>query len=257
MISRIHDRLGTAGFIVAIVALIAALGGSAYAANAALSGKQKKEVEKIAKKYAGKPGTNGTNGTNGSNGAAGAKGDKGDPGTPGTNGVDGVSPKGTNFVGAKAPCTNGGVEYKGATTNLVCNGKDGEIAPDVLPSGKTEAGSWSALTGEEAFIPLTWSIRLADGLDGANVHVVNGAPTTECPGSAAEPEAAAGHLCVYVGTIAFGATPELTGPYPADATEAEVFENEEEGAATSGAFLYMRGGGAATALWGTFAVTAP
>ena len=58
MIERIHQKLGTAGFVIAIVALIAALGGTALAA-AKLNGTQKKEVEKIAKKYAGKPGAAG------------------------------------------------------------------------------------------------------------------------------------------------------------------------------------------------------
>ncbi|MBA3867401.1 MAG: hypothetical protein H0X42_13840 [Solirubrobacterales bacterium] len=53
-ISRIHQKLGTAGFIISIVALVAALGGGAYAASGGLSGKQKKEVEKIAKKDSAK-----------------------------------------------------------------------------------------------------------------------------------------------------------------------------------------------------------
>lgn len=257
MISRMHDRLGTAGLIVAIVALVAAVGGSAFAAskNAPLTGKQKKEVEGIAKKYAGKPGTNGTNGSNGSNGAQGAKGDKGDPGAPGAAGAPGApgaageSPKGTDFTGTKGKCTNGGVEYKGATTNLVCNGKDGSSSP-------TQTGTWAVLSPGEALVPLTWSTPLADGIAGTNVHIVNGAPTADCPGSASEPQAEPGHLCVYVATIAFGATPEIVGPFRGDATQAEAFENEEEGASPSGAFLYVRGGVEA-GLWGTFAVTAP
>ena len=52
MLTRIHRKLGTAGFVISIVALVAALGGGAYAASGGLTGKQKKEVEKIAKKYA-------------------------------------------------------------------------------------------------------------------------------------------------------------------------------------------------------------
>ncbi|HVV72142.1 MAG TPA: hypothetical protein VHI52_11700 [Verrucomicrobiae bacterium] len=56
-IQRIHQKLGTAGLIVAIVALVAALAGGAYAAGGGLSGKQKKEVTKIAQveaeKFAG------------------------------------------------------------------------------------------------------------------------------------------------------------------------------------------------------------
>ena len=49
MISKLHNRLGTAGFVVAIIALVAALSGGAYAAQQAnLSKQQKKEVKKIA-----------------------------------------------------------------------------------------------------------------------------------------------------------------------------------------------------------------
>ena len=75
------------------------------------------------------------------------------------------------------------------------------------------------------------------------------------PARLPQPEAEAGHLCVYVATIAFGATPTIGGPYPADATQSEVFEFEEEGASPSGVFLYLTGGEAA--IWGTFAVAAP
>ena len=82
-ISRIHQKLGTAGFVISIVALVAAMGGGAYAASGGLNGKQKKEVEKIAKKYAGKPGAAGPAGSNGSNGA------KGDTGATGAEGKQG------------------------------------------------------------------------------------------------------------------------------------------------------------------------
>ena len=55
MFSKLHERLGTAGFVVAIVALVAALAGTAFAA-AGLNGKQKKEV-KIRQAVRGKPGS--------------------------------------------------------------------------------------------------------------------------------------------------------------------------------------------------------
>jgi hypothetical protein len=48
MLRRVHQKLGTAGFVISIVALVAALGGGAYAASGSLSGKQKQEVSKIA-----------------------------------------------------------------------------------------------------------------------------------------------------------------------------------------------------------------
>ena len=51
MFSRIHEQLGTAGFVISIVALVFAMAGGAIAANGGLNGKQKKEVKKFAKKY--------------------------------------------------------------------------------------------------------------------------------------------------------------------------------------------------------------
>jgi hypothetical protein len=50
MLSRLHNKVGTAGLVVAIVALVAALAGSAYAAKDVLTKQEKKQVEKIAKK---------------------------------------------------------------------------------------------------------------------------------------------------------------------------------------------------------------
>ena len=73
MFSRMHNKLGTAGLLVAIVALVFAMVGGAYAAKGALTGKQKKEVEKIAKKYAGKPGAQGPQGAAGLVGPKGAQ----------------------------------------------------------------------------------------------------------------------------------------------------------------------------------------
>jgi hypothetical protein len=65
-IRKVHEKLGTAGFIISIVALVAAMGGGAYAASGGLTKKESKEVEKIAKKYAGKyagkPGADGADG---------------------------------------------------------------------------------------------------------------------------------------------------------------------------------------------------
>jgi hypothetical protein len=263
MFSSIRDRFGTAGMIVAIVALVAALGGSAYAANAALSGKQKKEVKKIAKEYAGKPGAPGANGTNGSNGAQGAKGDKGDAGTTGTNGTNGVSPKGTTFTGSKGSCTEGGIEYVGASTNFVCNGEAGpEGSPwtvdGVLPSEKTETGAWAAAYEEVgSFVPLSFTIPLPDALD--EDHVIKLAATyngegeaTEeeenCPGKASDPKAAPGFLCVYLG-----------GDVTATTVIEKIFDPAvgsagPSGAATSGAALILGTPGFGS---GTWAVTAP
>lgn len=190
MISRIHDRLGTAGFVVAIVALVAALSGVAIAAGGGLTGKQKKEVTKIAKKYAGKQGPEGKQGPQGAPGAAGAPGAKGDPGAPGTPGAPGEA--GMCSI-SKPEC--------------------------VLPPGATETGNWSfsapsgGIAGyatislplqanpELEINPVDHIVWVAPEVESEEERVVTngGEPydTTHCPGTTADPEALPGYLCVY------------------------------------------------------------
>jgi len=81
MFSRLHNRLGTAGFVLAIVALVAAVAGTAFAATG-LNGKQKKEVKTIVRKMI-KQIPPGPAGAAGLNGAVGPAGPQGDPWTAG------------------------------------------------------------------------------------------------------------------------------------------------------------------------------
>ena len=173
MLTRIHQKLGTTGFVIAIVALITALGGTALAASGALSGKQKKEVEKIAKKFAGKPGP------------AGATGPAGTPGTNGTNGKDGAP-------GKEGPEGKQGLPGQDGTTGFT----------KTLPEGKTETGHWSAASpnGTRTVAAISFNIPLAKALGENEVHYIgqtgNG---TTCPGTEEEPEAEPGNFCVYSG----------------------------------------------------------
>jgi hypothetical protein len=202
LISRIHSKLGTAGLIVAIVALVAALGGGAYAAGGGLNGKQKKEVKKIAKKYGkpgprGKNGQNGINGVNGAPGQAGAKGDKGDKGDTGPEGPEGKQGK-QGIQGVQGE-----------------PGEDGETGfTATLPPGETETGTWAVgnHVAGGAYVPLTFNIPLAAAP--TSIHYVSEAglekkapssagPPPEfvtpvnCQGSASEPTAPAGVVCLY------------------------------------------------------------
>jgi len=213
MFQRIHQKLGTAGFIISIVALVAALGGGAYAASGGLTGKQKKEVEKIAKKYAGKRGKQGKQGPAGPAGpagSAGAKGDKGDAGAAGSNGSNGApGAAGTSVTNNPVPVGNakckelGGAEFKvgaGAST-FACNGETGFT--ETLPKGKTEMGAWSyGETPPETFVASTsisFVIPLATVPSFHFITAANaGAEAANCPGEVAEPKAAAGQLCVYL-----------------------------------------------------------
>ncbi|MGN6663088.1 MAG: collagen-like triple helix repeat-containing protein [Solirubrobacterales bacterium] len=203
MLQRIHRKLGTAGFIIAVCALIAALGGAAFAAGGGLTGKQKKEVTKIAKKFAGKPG------------ATGPQGAQGNPGAPGAPGKDGAPGANGKSVAVKAVSCGGlgGAEVKqeGAASGVeVCNGQTGFT--ETLPSGKTETGTFvvSGTTLGRGLGALPFTIPLAEPLkdepgcggegEPCAIHVVKVGETTPegCLGSAAEPGAEPGNFCLYL-----------------------------------------------------------
>jgi hypothetical protein len=185
MISRIHSKLGTAGLVVAIVALVVALTGVAFAATG-LNSKQKKEVTKIAKKYAGKAGPEGKQGPAGAQGPAGPKGDKGEKGDKGDKGEKGL--KGEAGVCSEA--------------NPEC----------VLPTGATETGAWSIGNDDgPSIVPLSFNIPLTTAPEflryvteaGLERYLAPGPEIKEvtpvnCLGTAEEPEANPGYLCVYV-----------------------------------------------------------
>jgi hypothetical protein len=199
LISRIHSKLGTAGFIVAIVALVAALSGVAIAASG-LNSKQKKEVKSIAKTEAKKVAIPGPPGPQGAPGAPGAKGDKGDPGAQGEPGKPGTN--GTNGTNGKD-----GKDGKDGE-NGACSAKNTKC---VMPSGSTLTGTWSISfaptgTASGAFGTSSISFNLAYPVaSGPTLHFLGfkeleeeEGPNIEfCEGSVAEPKADPGHLCVY------------------------------------------------------------
>lgn len=252
MFSRLHNRLGTAGLVVAVVALVAALAGTAFAATK-LNGTQKKEVEKIAKKFAGK------NGAPGANGKEGAPGANGKDGTNGTNGAGGAGGKsvvaGTEGTGTGNCEGRGGatveVEGEPATKKYACNGKDGTTGfTETLPSGKTETGAWgdfstaAGLSGS----PISFPIPLASAPEFAlvkqgKIGIENAA---KCPGYVGgKPTAIEGVLCIYVSNEVGGAVSNFFDP------------SAEEAAAVSpsGVVLLLELDGEGP-LFGTWAVTA-
>lgn len=258
MVSKLRDRLGTAGFVVAIIALIAALAGTAFAA-AGLSGKQKNEVTAIAKKYAGKPGPSGPKGDTGLQGPAGANGKDGTNGTAGSNGKDGASVTVSEIPTEVEGCEGrGGAEVKreGTAKSVeVCTGEEGEpwTAGGVLPSGKTETGTWAInlQAGKATQQPISFALPLATAPEPI---LVEGASTTGCPGlENGKPRAEKGKLCLYQVILANGAKGTETGflkPF-------EPFEVEKAGpSGTIFAFECESGGNPCVRL-GTWAVTAP
>jgi hypothetical protein len=273
MISKLHDRLGTAGFVVAIVALVAALGGAAWAAGG-LTKQQEKQVVKIAKKYAGKQGPQGPAGPAGSQGPTGPKGDAGAAGSAGASGKSVVT--GTLNPG-QGGCTEGGVsvEVEGSgTKKSVCNGTEGQQGPagspwtagGTLPTNATETGAWAfgvTTASGEVQSPISFAIPLQSAIPAANVHFINTAgkevvfnlgtftfeelTPTQCLGSVAAPSAKSGNLCIYTGTqVSFIAASNLSIKNPATTSE---------GASVSGAMLNVEAEASGARGNGTWAVT--
>jgi hypothetical protein len=270
LLSRIHQKLGTASFIISIVALIAALGGGAYAASGGLSGKQKKEVEKIAKKYAGKPGVAGAPGAPGPTGAkgdAGAPGGNGTNGSPGSSGSPGTDGRSVILVNEEPEnCVNDeGFTYEvegSGNGNEVCSsaGGGGAGLPATLAPEETETGTWATpVFGLETFVPISFTVPLAADLDATHVVLVPSRPpepTAEAncndgvapAPSASHPEAKPGYLCVFKGHFE---------------TESESYMSainksgvEASGASTAGAVLTVLSEGAVENHGsGTWAVT--
>lgn len=245
MLSRMHNKLGTAGLVVSIVALVAALAGGAYAA-AGFTKAQEKQITKIAKKYAGKRGPAGKPGAPGAAGPAGPKGDKGDAGSNGSNGSNGKD--GTSVTSTPATvgeCPFGGTKFTSASgTSKVCNGQTGFT--DTLPPGKTETGMVSA-TPKQSLMTYSFNIPLADGkkptlnvIDASEAAIVGN--VANCPGTAAKPEADPGNLCLYIQVEQELTTIEAFG---------EAFVTEE-GFIISAGFAGVDG-----ILLGSWAVTAP
>lgn len=172
--------------VVSTLALFIALGGVSYAAvTLPANSVSSKQIKRGAVKNSdlGKSAVTGSKVKNGSllsgdfkpgqlpagaTGAQGLKGDKGDAGTNGTSGRD----------------------FTVETT---------------LQPGQTEKGVYSAYGGGPAGSAMSDSISfrvpLSADISGGNVHwdAQGGgvADPTNCPGTSAAPQAAAGHLCLY------------------------------------------------------------
>ena len=221
----------TPATVLAFVALVFAVTGGAYAASGGGGGgshatayvaKAKKKSAPVGKPGprgpAGPAGAQGPAGPQGPAGAAGAKGEagaaggngesghegpagkNGTNGTPGAPGANGESVTGKTIASDGSKCGGqAGVEYTlKSTTTEVCNGQTGFTK--TLPAGETETGAWSFSTSNEGLIVTSFSfnIPLAKALGGSEVHYVGpGETVTECPGTAKEPKAKPGNLCVY------------------------------------------------------------
>ncbi|HWI96820.1 MAG TPA: hypothetical protein VNS60_12205 [Solirubrobacterales bacterium] len=269
MFSTLRNRFGIPG-VISVIALVFAMFGGAYAASNSSGGGKATASAKAKKGPRGPKGATGPAGPAGAAGPAGIPGAKGEDGedgedgkngkngTNGVNGIDGTSVANTEFSGAEGPCEEGGTKLVGTATTYACNGEQGvEGSPwtvgGVLPPGKTETGAWTfgvvpTSPNEPILTSISFPIPLPTALGGSEVHYRGkGAPTTECPGSVSNPQAAPGHLCFYTGEELGTFTPEILNPDPVG----------EYGASKAGALLMFLGASKSSSAYGTWAVTAP
>jgi hypothetical protein len=241
LLHRIVSRRPSPATIISLVALFVALGGTSYAAvvlapkNSVGSAQVingsllKKDLSK--KTVAALKGNRGPQGARGSAGAQGAAGAVGPAGATGPAGPAGATGP-TGAAGATGPA--------------------GPFPDGNLPSGKTIRGNYSmsGITGAANNL-VTDSISFGFSLasDPTPHFIQNGtAPPAQCPGTEANPQAAAGHLCVYEGHIENVASRNVTNTDGGDGT-----------ASRFGATVFAIPGAGAGRVWseGTWAVTAP
>ena len=248
MPTRVPSRL-TSAHALASVALFLALGGSAYAAakirardikTGAVTTRALKDgtIRLGDIREAARERLRGQEGDRGPRGRTGLRGPKGDRGPTGPTGATGARGR------------RGRRGMKGET------GPQGPAGPypETLPAKQTERGTYAvggAATAEE---PVETGVTFPIAL-GAAPQVrflpAGSAATGECPGSAREPGATPGFLCVYEA--------EATGA----AGERSVFDPSQGDAAGANAAsrwgFGVRLGGAAgnVGSQGTWAVTAP
>jgi hypothetical protein len=258
MFSRIRKHF-TYTNLVLTLALVFAMTGGAYAASKYLITSTKQIKPSVLKQLQGKTGAKGPAGPQGPSGPAGAKGETGPggkEGPAGKTGSNGESVSAKEVKTTETTCSKlGGSSFTTAsTTTLACNGKEGkEGSPwtvgGTLPKGKSEEGVWSATIGKNfegglsGYAPISFTIPLATAPTVVYITEAAGSHAPECAGTAAEPQAAEGFVCVYT-------------------TAQSLTTLEEKEVTKAGAFLTFAGGkiGATevfgVSVHGTWAVTA-
>jgi hypothetical protein len=219
MFSTLRNRFGIPG-VISVIALVFAMFGGAYAASNSSSGGKATASAKAKKGPRGPKGATGPAGPAGPAGPQGPAGAKGDAGVPGANGMDG-SPgaSGTSVKVETAPpepahCKTGGSKFvAGATITYACNGANGVngepwTAGGALPTGSTETGNYvigsesgaPLAFGAYVLAPISFNVPLASALGASQaIYVPNnvGGGNSPCTGSALNPTAPQGTLCVY------------------------------------------------------------
>jgi hypothetical protein len=273
---RIKARLSYANVVATLALFLAMSGGAAYAASHYLitSTKQiKPSVLASLKGKAGPAGKNGANGAAGGQGPAGAQGPQGPQGPAGGPGSPGTSVTSTTLAKGSA-CKEGGTEFTSASgKTTACNGEKGLKGEngqtgftETLPAGKTEKGAWtvSPTLAEQKVVKtaISFPIPLAGPVNETAVHPVTlaevakkevpeGCKVDGVEGSAENPLAASGNLCVYAAEeteLEFDT--QFVPPISVADKEAKL------GASTTGAILFFKPLAENATGQGTWAVTA-
>ncbi len=235
--------------ITATLALLFAMSGGALAASHYLITSTKQIKPSVLTALKGKAGPAGAAGAPGTQGPAGPQGPQGAAGTNGTAGATGAS----------------GAGKEGPTGKEGATGKEGKAgspwtAGGYLPKGASETGIWGthfnpASTEPHAIVPLSFTIPLETAPNSEHVLLVAEGETKagQCEGTAANPTAVAGYLCVYL------AHPEGLEPEKLGLLAANV--EGDGGASKSGALLFLDYEGKPPSeeafVGGSWAVTAP
>ena len=208
-------RVPSPAMVVSLISLFFALGGVGYAKKVVhlIDGSTIKKgsipLDRLSSSaratLKGNRGPQGFQGPQGPQGLPGAQGPKGDPGSPGKDGVPG--PPGPY--------------------------------PDALPSGKTIKGAFY-LTSTISSYSFAFALPTAPV-----VHVLSfgTSATPECPGTATDPQAAPGQLCLYQSNNS--------------AAGACVFATDDPMSSCTSATKFGFGGSASATMSGQWAVTAP
>ena len=236
MFSTLRTRFGIPG-VISVIALVFAMFGGAYAASNSSGGGKATASAKAKKGPRGPKGATGPAGPAGPAGPQGAKGDAGANGSNGAPGAAGQSVKAENALPDPSHCEEGGSKFTvGATTTYACNGGQGPQGPKgdpwtaggKLPKDATETGAYVVSSAGVNGAPgahlesvsnmvydaISFDVPLASTLDSTHAIIVpDGGSNATCTGSASNPTAPSGFLCVYEGekSLTLG-TPELFDP---------------------------------------------
>jgi hypothetical protein len=186
MLSAIRRRLRVSpATAVAGLALVFAMTGGAYAAKKYLITSTKQISPSVLKQLQGKAGAAGTPGAAGTQGAQGPAGPAGPPGPSGGKGETGAAGK-------------DGLQGKQGSTGATGPAGSPWTVGGLLPSKKTETGSWGGLKEAAGtfLTPISFTLPLETAPE---LVIVTGTEVAgKCPGvQSGIPTAEPGKLCVY------------------------------------------------------------